>query len=137
MNHLGGNKRTYSQRIGGTIAKPHKPTLEPCFAKEPPANAPRNCKMNRQQYDRIKSHTATPVTVAQLPLNSKKAHYVTSIHAILLLDFTNDARSRGSNLYDAVMEAGKQRLRPILMTTLSMVIGMLPIAIAAGAGSEW
>jgi HAE1 family hydrophobic/amphiphilic exporter-1 len=35
------------------------------------------------------------------------------------------------------MEAGKQRLRPILMTTLSMVIGMLPIAIAAGAGSEW
>jgi len=34
------------------------------------------------------------------------------------------------------MEAGKQRLRPILMTTLSMVIGMLPIAIAAGDGSE-
>ena len=58
-------------------------------------------------------------------------------NAILLVDFTNDARSRGSNLYDAVMEAGKQRLRPILMTTLSMVIGMLPIAIAAGAGSEW
>ena len=58
------------------------------------------------------------------------------MHFKEVVDFTNDVRSRGSNLYDAVMEAGKQRLRPILMTTLSMVIGMLPIAIAAGASSE-
>jgi len=58
-------------------------------------------------------------------------------NAILLVDFTNEARSRGMELYEAVIESGKQRLRPILMTTLSMVIGLLPIAIAAGAGSEW
>ncbi|GIV44348.1 MAG: hypothetical protein KatS3mg035_1471 [Bacteroidia bacterium] len=58
-------------------------------------------------------------------------------NAILLVDFTNDARSRGMQLYEAIIESGKQRLRPILMTTLAMVIGLLPIAIAAGAGSEW
>jgi HAE1 family hydrophobic/amphiphilic exporter-1 len=38
---------------------------------------------------------------------------------------------------DALMEAGKGRMRPILMTTLSMVFGMLPIALAAGTASEW
>ncbi len=58
-------------------------------------------------------------------------------NAILLVDFTTQLRAEGVELYAAIMEAGKQRLRPILMTTLAMVIGMLPIAIAGGAGSEW
>lgn len=58
-------------------------------------------------------------------------------NAILLVNFTNEARQRGMPLYDAILEAGRQRLRPILMTTLAMVIGMIPIAVAAGSGSEW
>jgi len=41
------------------------------------------------------------------------------------------------NTIDALIESGRTRLRPILMTTLSMVIGMLPLALASGAGAEW
>jgi len=57
-------------------------------------------------------------------------------NAILLVDFTNKLRETGSSVYDALMEAGKERLRPILMTTLAMVFGMLPIALATGASAE-
>jgi len=57
-------------------------------------------------------------------------------NAILLVDFTNHLKSTGMAIEDAVIEAGKERLRPILMTTLAMVFGMLPIAIASGAGAE-
>ncbi len=58
-------------------------------------------------------------------------------NAILIVDFTNQLREKGLNVRDALMEAGKGRMRPILMTTLSMVFGMLPIALAAGTASEW
>jgi len=58
-------------------------------------------------------------------------------NAILLVDFTNQLKREGYNTYDALIEAGKVRMRPILMTTLSMIFGMLPIALATGAGSEW
>jgi hydrophobic/amphiphilic exporter-1 (mainly G- bacteria), HAE1 family len=58
-------------------------------------------------------------------------------NAILLVDFTNQAKEEGHNTYDALLMAGKERLRPILMTTVAMVIGMLPIAMASGAGAEW
>jgi HAE1 family hydrophobic/amphiphilic exporter-1 len=58
-------------------------------------------------------------------------------NAILLVDFTNHLKKEGYNTYDALIEAGKVRMRPILMTTLSMIFGMLPIALATGAGSEW
>lgn len=57
-------------------------------------------------------------------------------NAILLVDFTNQLREKGHSIMDALIEAGKERLRPILMTTFSMVIGMLPIALATGASSE-
>jgi len=57
-------------------------------------------------------------------------------NAILLVDFTNTLRSRGMGLNDALLEAGKTRLRPIIMTTATMVFGMLPLALALGAGSE-
>jgi HAE1 family hydrophobic/amphiphilic exporter-1 len=57
-------------------------------------------------------------------------------NAILLVDFTNELVKGGKNLVEALVEAGKERLRPILMTTLAMVFGMLPLAIANGAGSE-
>lgn len=57
-------------------------------------------------------------------------------NAILLVDFTNNLRAEGRGLKEALIEAGKERLRPILMTTLAMVFGMFPIAIATGAGAE-
>jgi hydrophobic/amphiphilic exporter-1 (mainly G- bacteria), HAE1 family len=58
-------------------------------------------------------------------------------NGILLVDFTNQKKAEGLSTYDALIEAGNARLRPILMTTIAMVIGMLPIALAEGAGSEW
>lgn len=58
-------------------------------------------------------------------------------NAILLVDFTNQMRAEGHNTFDALILAGKVRMRPILMTTFSMIFGMLPIALATGAGSEW
>jgi HAE1 family hydrophobic/amphiphilic exporter-1 len=58
-------------------------------------------------------------------------------NAILLVDFANHARNdKGMNIYDAIIEAGKNRLRPILMTTFAMIFGMLPIALATGNGAE-
>lgn len=58
-------------------------------------------------------------------------------NAILLVDFTNQMKADGHNTTDALILAGKVRMRPILMTTFSMIFGMLPIALATGAGSEW
>ena len=58
-------------------------------------------------------------------------------NAILLVDFTNQAKSEGKNTNEALILSVHARMRPILMTTLAMVIGMLPIAMAKGAGAEW
>lgn len=57
-------------------------------------------------------------------------------NGILIVDFTNEARLRGAPVVEALIEAGKERFRPILMTTLAMIFGMLPIALAAGSGAE-
>ena len=57
-------------------------------------------------------------------------------NAILLIDFINQARASGSGREEAILDAVKIRLRPILMTTLAMVFGMLPMALALGEGSE-
>ncbi len=59
-----------------------------------------------------------------------------SKNAILLVDFANKAREDGAEVREALLEAGKERLRPILMTTLTMILGMLPIAMANSAGSS-
>ena len=58
-------------------------------------------------------------------------------NAILLVDFTSQSKAEGHSTFDALLLAGKVRMRPILMTTFSMIFGMLPIALASGAGSEW
>lgn len=58
-------------------------------------------------------------------------------NGILIVDFTNQKKADGLGTFEALIEAGNARLRPILMTTIAMVIGMLPIALADGAGSEW
>jgi hydrophobic/amphiphilic exporter-1 (mainly G- bacteria), HAE1 family len=57
-------------------------------------------------------------------------------NAILIVDFANKFRKKGLAVRDALIEAGKERLRPILMTTFSMIFGMLPIALASGASAE-
>jgi HAE1 family hydrophobic/amphiphilic exporter-1 len=58
-------------------------------------------------------------------------------NAILLVDFANKARERGSDRRQALIDAGELRLRPIVMTTLAMIFGMLPTALGLGAGSEF
>jgi HAE1 family hydrophobic/amphiphilic exporter-1 len=57
-------------------------------------------------------------------------------NAILLVDFTNLGQREGKSQYQAILEAGQVRLRPILMTTLAMIFGMLPMAIGMGDGGE-
>ncbi len=58
-------------------------------------------------------------------------------NAILIVDFANREKANGMHYKDALILAGKERMRPILMTTLVMVFGMLPIALARGTASEW
>ena len=58
-------------------------------------------------------------------------------NAILIVDFTNHLKTQGKSTYDALLESVRDRMRPILMTTIAMVIGMIPIAIAKGSGAEW
>lgn len=57
-------------------------------------------------------------------------------NAILLVDFDNEAMAEGLAVDVAVIRAVKLRTRPILMTALSTIIGMLPVALATGAGVE-
>jgi HAE1 family hydrophobic/amphiphilic exporter-1 len=58
-------------------------------------------------------------------------------NAIIVVDFTNQLKAEGMELKAALLEATHKRFRPIVMTTLSTIIGMLPIALAQGAGAEW
>ncbi|WP_445407119.1 efflux RND transporter permease subunit [Acinetobacter seifertii] len=57
-------------------------------------------------------------------------------NAILLIDFIKKAMEHGESRYDAILQAGKTRLRPILMTTSAMVMGMVPLALGLGEGGE-
>ncbi len=58
-------------------------------------------------------------------------------NAILIVDFVNQLKRDGMESREAIIEGTMERFRPILMTTIAMVIAMIPIAIASGAGSEW
>lgn len=58
-----------------------------------------------------------------------------SKHGILIVQFANDLQKTGKNKYDAIISAAHIRLRPILMTTGSMVLGVIPLIIATGAGA--
>lgn len=58
-------------------------------------------------------------------------------NAIMLVDYTNQRRAAGETIRTALIQANHARLRPILMTTIAMVFGMVPIALASGAGAEW
>ena len=57
-------------------------------------------------------------------------------NAILLVDFTNHSQRDGMSQHDAILTAGQVRLRPILMTTMAMIFGMLPMALGLGDGGE-
>ena len=57
-------------------------------------------------------------------------------NGIVLVDYTNMLRKRNYPLRDAVMEAGRSRLRPVLMTSLTTILGMLPMAVSNGMGRE-
>ena len=57
-------------------------------------------------------------------------------NSILLVDYANQEMSRGARLVNSVMAAGRTRFRPILMTSVTSVLGALPLAFAVGAGAE-
>ena len=57
-------------------------------------------------------------------------------NGILLVDYANRLRVRGMELAEAAVEAGKVRFRPIVMTSLTMIVGSLPLALATGAGAQ-
>ncbi len=58
-------------------------------------------------------------------------------NAIIVVDFANQLHNQGMEVKEALLEATQKRFRPVIMTVLSTVIGMLPIALAQGAGADW
>ena len=61
---------------------------------------------------------------------------VATANSILMVVFANDERTAGKNQTEAALNAGFTRLRPVVMTALAMIIGMLPMALALGEGGE-
>src|SRR5436190_3435225 len=57
-------------------------------------------------------------------------------NAILIVEFARDRQHEGASRFDAAVEAAKVRLRPIIMTSFAFILGVLPLAIAEGAGAE-
>lgn len=61
---------------------------------------------------------------------------VATANSILMITFANDLRKEGANAHDAALAAGMTRLRPVIMTALAMIIGMLPMSLGLGEGGE-
>ena len=57
-------------------------------------------------------------------------------NAILIIEFARDLQERGHSLFDATLEACRLRFRPILMTSIAFILGVLPLAISTGAGGN-
>ena len=80
--------------------------------------------------------TGTTINVESF-MGSIMAVGIAASNSILLVSFANDVRvERGLNVFEAAIEAGRTRLRPVLMTALAMIIGMLPAALGLGEGGE-
>ena len=61
---------------------------------------------------------------------------VATANSILLVTFANDEREQGKNAVEAALSAGYTRIRPVIMTALAMIVGMIPMALALGEGGE-
>jgi HAE1 family hydrophobic/amphiphilic exporter-1 len=57
-------------------------------------------------------------------------------NAIVLVSYINILRARGLSMFEAITMGGKERLRPVLMTTITTLAGLLPLALSTGEGSE-
>jgi multidrug efflux pump subunit AcrB len=79
--------------------------------------------------------TGTTLNVPSL-MGAIMAIGVATSNSILLVTFANDERSEGKNAMEAALSAGHTRLRPVLMTALAMIIGMLPMSLGLGEGGE-
>ena len=80
--------------------------------------------------------TGTTINTVSL-MGSIVAVGIAVSNSILLVSFANEVRAeKGLNAIEAALEAGKTRLRPVLMTALAMILGMIPMALGTGAGGE-
>ncbi len=79
--------------------------------------------------------TGTPISVPAL-MGAIMSIGVATANSILMITFANDQRKAGMNAHDAALTAGLTRLRPVIMTALAMIIGMLPMSLGLGEGGE-
>ncbi len=79
--------------------------------------------------------TGTTINVPSL-MGAIMAIGVATANSILLITFANEERTRGLDAQHAALSAGRTRLRPVLMTALAMLIGMLPMSLGLGEGGE-
>lgn len=79
--------------------------------------------------------TGTPFSVVAF-LGSIMLVGIVTKNAIVLVDYTNITRARGYELREAIVYAGRNRLRPVLMTTITTLLGLLPLALSRGEGAE-
>jgi multidrug efflux pump subunit AcrB len=79
--------------------------------------------------------TGTTISVPSL-MGAIMSIGVATSNSILLITFANDQRLEGKNSHDAALTAGITRLRPVIMTALAMIIGMLPMSLGLGEGGE-
>jgi multidrug efflux pump subunit AcrB len=79
--------------------------------------------------------TNTPLSVPAL-MGAIMSIGVATANSILVVNFANEQRHAGRSSFDAAVDAGRGRLRPVLMTALAMIIGMLPMSLGIGEGGE-
>ena len=79
--------------------------------------------------------TGTTISVPAL-MGAIMSIGVATANSILMITFANDQRKEGKNAHDAALAAGLTRLRPVVMTALAMIIGMLPMSLGLGEGGE-
>ena len=79
--------------------------------------------------------TGTTISVPSL-MGAIMSIGVATANSILMITFANDQREAGMNAHDAALSAGLTRLRPVMMTALAMIIGMLPMSLGLGEGGE-
>ena len=79
--------------------------------------------------------TGTTISVPAL-MGAIMSIGVATSNSILMITFANDQRKEGHNAHDAALAAGIARLRPVIMTALAMIIGMLPMSLGFGEGGE-